>query len=127
MRAYSCFINTNLTVNKFFIQQVKQIETSFNNETPLRGFKNMTVKTEHTAVAKALFCTTSEEEDNLLLNNMKDIQTYFKKEDVIEEEQEVKELVESTSDVDDEDQSADENQKYIEVLKKYWGYTSFRK
>lgn len=86
----------------------------------------MTVKTEPTAVAKALFRTNSEEEDNFLLNN-KEIQAYFKKEDVIEEEKHVKEFVESTSDVDDEDQSADENQKYIEVLKKYWGYTSFRK
>ena len=36
-------------------------------------------------------------------------------------------IEETTSDFDDENQEDEVNRKYLEVLKKYWGYSSFRK
>ncbi len=98
---------------------MKKIESSL-NETPLRDLKKLEICNQ-SDVAKTLF-SESDHEDSILLENMEVIQSYFKA-----EKENIKELVESTSDIDDEDQSAKENQKYLQVLKNYWGYSSFRK
>lgn len=108
------------------IQSLNKTEISL-NETPLRKLnqldidsskKSLTSEAKHdknkNSAAKSLF--VEDDEDDMLLANV-DIESAVKETKIIE----------STSDNDEEDQDSNENQKYIKVLKNYWGFSSFRK
>lgn len=106
-------------------QEVQHLEAKMN--TPARGLQkieNLTLNSNkkqqeasklrnEKACVQNLF-TASDEDDNDLLENLARIE-------------ETKKVEEANSDDEDEDGTCKENLKYVEMLKKFWGYSSFRK
>lgn len=109
------------------LEQVQQIEAKLN--TPARNLKKIEsltldsnkkqkevseVKNEKVCVQNLFAADSDDDDDNDLLENLALMEG-------------TKNVVETTSDCEDEDQTNSENLKYVELLKKFWGYSSFRK
>lgn len=106
---------------------MQQIEAKLN--TPARNLKKIEsltldsnkkqkevseVKNEKVCVQNLFAADSDDDDDNDLLENLALMEG-------------TKNVVETTSDCEDEDQTNSENLKYVELLKKFWGYSSFRK